>query len=152
MQGFLWKLCWLKNWRMWGFNPKSTNGGRDFLSEEWVLWWCLHSFRHVCLWVNLMCWCDYLRLEMILLPRVILLGYVVTWWMTSSRYGSLVNLGMSSLRLGVILFALVSFYTLVRSTESCYDRSSFWLKFWFYWHFVWFGVATCLGTINTILV
>ena len=34
IQGFLWKLCWLKNWRMWGFTPKSTNGGRDILSGE----------------------------------------------------------------------------------------------------------------------
>ena len=22
IQGFLWKFCWLKNWRMWGFTPK----------------------------------------------------------------------------------------------------------------------------------
>ena len=36
IKGFLWKLCLLKTWRMWEFTPKSTNGGRDILSVEWV--------------------------------------------------------------------------------------------------------------------
>ena len=39
IQDFLRKLCWLKNWRMWGFTPKSTNGGRDILSGEWGTVW-----------------------------------------------------------------------------------------------------------------
>ena len=35
------KTLWIKKWRMWGFSPKSYNGGRDILSGEWscVLWW-----------------------------------------------------------------------------------------------------------------
>ena len=36
-QGFLWKLCWLKNWRMWGFTPKSTNGGMIFCLESGIM-------------------------------------------------------------------------------------------------------------------
>ena len=53
IEGLRWKLCWLKNWRMWGFTPKSTGGWgvggwgwggvgrgwgvRDILSGEWSI-------------------------------------------------------------------------------------------------------------------
>ena len=43
IQGFLWKLCWLKNWRMWGSTPKSTNGGRYILSGKCIK---MTSYQH----------------------------------------------------------------------------------------------------------
>ena len=90
-----------------------------FMVVTCVLEWIL------CLGLLFVCWCDFLGRD--LLPWVILFGYMVTWRMTSSLYGGHVNLGMIFFRLGwnfclgVILFVLVSFYTLVRSTESWYD-------------------------------
>ena len=88
---------------------------------------------HVRLGVNFMSWSNFCVLVWLSLPwryfitLVILFGYAVTWWMTSSLYGGHVNLGMIFLRLGWnfrlggIFFDLVSFYTLVRSTETWYD-------------------------------
>ena len=119
----------------------------------------------LCLGLIFVCWCDFLCPGGILLPWVILFGYVVTWWMTSSLYGGHVNLGMIFLRLvwifclGVILYVLLSFYTLIgviytlmRSTESWYGVSPPRLKFLFWCDFVCLGVILYLDTINWILV
>ena len=151
-----------------------------------VLWWRPHYFCHVRLGVNFMSWSNFCVLvwlplswrDFITLSDII--GYVVTWWMTSSLYGGHVNLGMIffrpgwNFRLGVILFVLVLFYTLVLSTESWYDFSSpclifrfsailfdlvlfhilvrstaSWYDFFSSWcDFVWFGVISYLGKNN----
>ena len=98
-----------------------------FMVVPCVLEWILY------LGLIFVCWSDFLGRYS--LPRVISFGYVVTWRMTSSFYGGCVNLGMIFFRLGwnfcpgVILFVLVSFHTLVQSTESWYDFPSSWLKF-----------------------
>ena len=112
--------------------------------------------------------------------NVVALKIATTIEITVSYYGGHVNLGMIFLhlgwnfRLGVILFVLVSFYTLVRSTESWCDFSSPWLIFrrsailfdlvlfhilvrstascydlFSSWcDFVWFGVISYLGANN----
>ena len=56
-----------------------------------------------------MCWCDFLCLGDILLPWVNLLGYAVTWCLTSSIYGGHVNLGMIFFSVLAEIFVLVGF-------------------------------------------
>ena len=152
-----------------------------------ALWWHLHYFCHVRLGVNFMSWSNFCVLvwlplswrDFITLSDIIrICGHVMDdvitlWWSRESWYDFFLRLGWN-FRLGVILFVLVSFYTLVRSTESWYDFSSPWLMFrlsailfdlvlfhilvwstasWYaffssWYDFVWFCVISYLGANN----
>ena len=128
-------------------NPGSTT---DFPSmTPSPLWWRLHSFCHVRLGVNFMSWSNFcvlvyfLCLGGILLPWVILFGYVVTWWMTSSLYGGHVNDFFSVL---VEIFVLVWFCMSWCHFAPWCDH---WIFEWFFFAlakffiFVWFCLIWC---------
>ena len=104
----------------------------------------------VLVWLSLS-WGDFITfIDIIRICGHVMDDVITIWWLRESWY-DFSPFGWN-FRLGVILLVLVSFYILVRSTESWYDFSLPWLKFSSWCDSVWFGVVSYLGAINCILV
>ena len=106
-----------------------------------TLWWSRESwYDFSSSWTKFLSWWDFVCLGVIL------------------YLGDQPNLGMIFLRFGYnfrfseIIFLLVLFHILVRSTASWYAFPSFCYALSSKCDFVWFGVILYLGAINCILV
>ena len=115
---------------------RSRDGWRHhFMVVTWILVWFFSVLDEIfvlvrfCLsWCHFIPWCDQPNLGMIFL-----------------RFGY-------NFRFSEIIFLLVLFHILVRSTASWYDFPSFCYALSSKCDFVWFGVILYLGAINCILV
>ena len=90
------------------------------------------SWSNFCVLVRLsLPWRDFITLsDIIRICGHAMYGVITLWWSRESWYDFFLRLGWN-FRLGGILFVLVSFYTLVQSTESWYDFPSFGYNFRF---------------------